>query len=351
MRFFLKWRTLFFVKKITVLDPADFCGGAELSLLELLQSLSQKYQFTLVESGKIKRAFPSEVQRKTMQLPRLRPFRLWTFFQKIREIRAFLRDNPTDILHSNSVRAGFFSAFSGAKKWTHFAHDTTTPRFLAFLFRRADCIFACSELVKNDLVSKGIPSEKITVVFNGIQIPQKPPRPKNSHPKIAIIGRIDPWKGHSIFLKIAQKIPEYDFLIFGNSDEHDLRTVAHEATLRKNASSNVFFRGFQKREKIFAEIDLALHLSLEPEPFGRVILESLAFGVPIFASRNEILQGNFLNDFLIDPHNPEEIVKKICDFLGNPQKQNDFRQAAERRVGDFEMTKWAEKIAQNWENL
>ncbi len=339
------------MKKITFLDPADFCGGAELSLLDLAQELAPFSDLTVLENGKITRDFPPSVRVKTMDFPRLRPFRIALFFQKIRELRAFLADHPPDILHTNSVRAGFFAVFSGVKKWTHFAHDATTPRFFAPFLARADCLFACSEFVKKDLISKGIPAQKIQVVFNGISLPPIFQKPQNLRRKIAMIGRIDPWKGHAIFLKVAEKMPECDFLIFGNSDAHDAKTVAHEQHLRALAPPNVRFCGFENREKIFSCIDATLHLSTETEPFGRVIAESLAFGVPVFATTNEILQGDILDWFNISPENPERIAEKIRHFFVDLPLQRDFEKAARQRAYDFERGKWAKKIAETWENL
>ena len=337
------------MKKITILDPADFAGGAELSVVDLVKALAEKADFTILETGKISRKFPKNVQKKVFFFPKLRPFRLFLFLKTLFRLRAFLRKNPPEILHSNSVRAGFFCAFSGVKKWTHFAHDFTTPRFLATIFCRAKIIFACSEAVKNDLISKKIPAKKIKVVFNGVEIPQNfPQKKRNFRQKIAILGRIDPWKGHELFLKVAEKMPENDFLIFGAAEK---KFEKYEKKLRKTSGKNVFFEGFQNPKTIFKKIDATLHLSQKKEPFGRVILESLAHQIPVFAMENEIFSGKILKTFSLSQKNPAEIAAKIRDFFRDKNLQKDFKKAAKTEAEKFEKKKWAEKIWKIWKNL
>ena len=152
-------------------------------------------------------------------------------------------------------------------------------------------------------------------------------------------------------MKIAAKMPEYDFLVIGKAEEYDQKTIKHEAWLRKIAPNNVTFLGFVPVKNVLPSLDLTLHLSTVQEPFGRVILESLAFAVPVFATKNEILRGSLLKKFVISPRHPESIAKKIRGFFADKSLQKAFRYAAQKRAADFAIEKWAERIAETWEEV
>ena len=104
-----------------------------------------------------------------------------------------------------------------------------------------------------------------------------------------MLGRIAPWKGQDLFLRaFADAFPagsERAVIIgtpmFGEEDfEASLRKLALELGL----AARVEFRGF--REDIWRELaslDVLVHASLIPEPFGQVVLEGMAAGLPVLA--------------------------------------------------------------------
>jgi glycosyltransferase involved in cell wall biosynthesis len=104
-----------------------------------------------------------------------------------------------------------------------------------------------------------------------------------------MVGRIDPWKGQDFFLRaFAQAFPhgpERAVLVgaplFG---EHAYATELRRIVANFGLESRVDFRGF--RDDIWSElaaIDVLVHASLLPEPFGQVVLEGMAAGLPIIS--------------------------------------------------------------------
>jgi glycosyltransferase involved in cell wall biosynthesis len=114
-------------------------------------------------------------------------------------------------------------------------------------------------------------------------------RPGDGELRFGMVGRIAPWKGQDLFLRaFAEAFPsgsERAVVVgepmFGEQDfERELHALADELGL----SERVEFRGF--REDVWEELarlDVLVHASTIPEPFGQVVLEGMAAGLPVIA--------------------------------------------------------------------
>ena len=99
--------------------------------------------------------------------------------------------------------------------------------------------------------------------------------------------------------------------------EVHLRQLVHELDI----ADRVEFRGFQ--EDIWAEfslIDLAVHASTTPEPFGQVVLEAMASGVPVIAS-DEGGPAEVVTDgrdgLLVRPRDPRLLADALLRLAGD----------------------------------
>ncbi|MBI5415159.1 glycosyltransferase family 4 protein [Candidatus Peregrinibacteria bacterium] len=368
--------------QILWLDPADFLGGAELFSLDLFPELSRKFAITVLTgstSSDFAVKIPSNIRVQKFLFPRLKPPSPKTFaafFRTAHELKKFLEKNTYDILHTNSIRTHILASYvlkkiprNRAPKLTFFVHDFTFPSWAVWAFAgRADKIFCCSHAVESDLQAKGISPEKIRVIPNGIRSEKftSNPHKKTPHefPTIAILGRIDEWKGQHIFLeavKILQKsLPNLRWKIIGKSSSYDVSTEKYEKTLREFVQKNSLemsgeFCGFLPSEKALSGIDLLIHASTQKEPFGRVLLEAMAAGVPVIASNlggpQEILR-NDLPEFLISPRDPKLLAEKILTILNSPELLQKFREKSEKIIREkYELSLISEKIGKEWDLL
>ena len=351
--------------KILYLVPADFCGGAEIFAIEIAEKISQYTEIKIVTSGKsenfIKKISP-KVSLEITNFPAISAKKFWNFFIGWRNLKKILKKFPADIILANSVRTALLANFS-QKKWFFFAHDNTFPKMFAKnILKNSQKIFTVSDFISHDLQQKGIFENKICQIYNGIypekftEIKQKKIKKKL---KIGLIGRIDWWKGQDIFVlaaeKLQKKIPEAQFLIFGKSNKYDPKTQEFEKKLQKiileKKIKNVFFRGFEKIEKILSEIDLLVHCSTKPEPFGRTILEAAAAGIPIISTDlpgggKEILPKKF-SKFLISPNNRQKLAQKIIEIHNSfPKVSEQFFLEREKIWKKFSIEKLVQKIWQ-----
>jgi glycosyltransferase involved in cell wall biosynthesis len=161
-------------------------------------------------------------------------------------------------------------------------------------------------------------------------------RSRNGQPFVAaMVGRIAPWKGQDVFLRaFARGFPGGDERavivgapLFGEEEfDRSLRALVGDLGL----GDRVEFRGF--REDVaaeLAEVDALVHASVIPEPFGRVIVEGMAAGLPVLAA---------------GAGGPDEIVTEGVDGLLYPPGDVDTLAATLRRVAAD--TALAERLGQ-----
>jgi glycosyltransferase involved in cell wall biosynthesis len=71
-----------------------------------------------------------------------------------------------------------------------------------------------------------------------------------------------------------------------------------------------------------SDLEVLIHASLRPEPFGRVIIEAMAMRKPVIASKAggplEIVDDG-INGFLVPPGDDAELAEKIVLLLTNPE--------------------------------
>lgn len=345
------------MKKILIIDPANFIGGAELFTIDLLQRLDPKeyevHVLTNEHEAYLEQLKKTKAHVHGFQIPRMKSFSFHAvrhFFSVIAMIRRMVKQYEIDIVQSNSVRAHILATFScigrkfgGRKvKLLWMLHDTTFPRFfLKILIWKPEKVVVSSEYVKN-YYRRMIPKryqEKFTIIPNGIDLQKiqtmhftldlrKELNLGREVRFVGMVGRIDWWKGHDFFIraasKVVAKIPKTRFLIIGASSAHDPKTIEFERSLKElvqdlHLDRDVFFLGFRSNVfEVMRELDVLVHASVVEEPFGRVVLEGMAAGTPVIASPlggpAEMIE-NGVNGLLVDPRETEQLARAICRIL------------------------------------
>ena len=109
-----------------------------------------------------------------------------------------------------------------------------------------------------------------------------------SVPIVGILGRINRWKGHDRFLRIAKLVSEQSdahFVIVGKAmfRDEDFLGELRQMTVDLGISERVHFVPWLEDPRVaYAAIDINCNTS-RAEPFGRTIIEAAACGVPTVA--------------------------------------------------------------------
>ncbi len=226
-------------------------------------------------------------------------------------------------------------------------------RFDRLLLPRVAAYIFISRAIADWLVDTGAPMRKWYVVYNGVDLTEFPdlagerPRiraelglPQDAF-VVALLGRMVPWKGHEVFLDAMERlIPEHPRL-FGCIVGEGWRGSDFEQRLRARVESGplkgrVVFAGFRADvPALLQSVDALAHASIEPEPFGRVIVEAMAARLPIVATAAgavpEILEDG-RTGLLVPPGDAERLALALQRLMREPDLRQRLAAAARREV-------------------
>ena len=114
---------------------------------------------------------------------------------------------------------------------------------------------------------------------------------------IGIVGRLAAWKGQHVFLQAAKIVQEkwqragnntpIRFVLAGGAlfGEADYEAQIKAQAEKDFAPGMVQWRGnIADVPALLSELDILVHASISPEPFGQVVIEGMATGLPVIAS-------------------------------------------------------------------
>jgi len=163
-------------------------------------------------------------------------------------------------------------------------------------------------------------------------------------PIIGFVARMVTWKGHKIFYQALAKVkhyyPNFKVLIVGDTilnweNPNEFKFELHKLADELNISDKLIYTGFRKDiPAIMKAIDIFVHASLK-EPFGLVIIEAMAAGKPVIASKvagplESVVDGE--TGLLVPPGDVEGLTKAILFMLNNQKKQKKMGEAGQKRV-------------------
>jgi glycosyltransferase involved in cell wall biosynthesis len=240
--------------------------------------------------------------------------------------------------------------------------DLCTPmqrRVQKFICRLAECILTNSEAIRQSLIAEGYNPEKITVIRNGIDLSRFGRQPNGSSlrrefgvpshaPVVAMLSRFCPLKGIEYFLEaaaiVAGRFSEARFLLVGDrpiqKDGAIVGDVAYRRELESYAARlglgrRAFFTGFRLDvPELLSEVTVSVLPSLS-EGLSNVLLESMAAGVPIVATRvggNPEVVEDGVTGLLVPARDPSALAKSICSLLEKPEVAQRFGQSGRQRV-------------------
>jgi glycosyltransferase involved in cell wall biosynthesis len=226
---------------------------------------------------------------------------LWAY---ARRIGRFARERQPDLIYTNSLKSDFYGALaarlSGVPVIWHVRdriEESYLPRPAVWLVRiLARHLPACVVANSASTLATLRPSSRMrtAVIASGLTREHiercQGPRHANAVPHVGIIGRLAEWKGQDVFLRAAAALLDAGvvarFRIVGSAmfGEEAFEQQLHQLAATLGVEGNVDFTGFSDVPATLLSLDVLVHASTTPEPFGQVIIEGLAAGLPVVAT-------------------------------------------------------------------
>jgi glycosyltransferase involved in cell wall biosynthesis len=265
-----------------------------------------------------------------------------------------LRAVRPDLVHTNSLKSGLYGTLAARLcrvpvVWH--LHDRLSPDYLpgqtVATLRRAvrnlpNAVVANSEATLNSVGP--IKRRVAAVVPNPVTLPGSAAELRNEVERVGIVGRLAPWKGQDVFLdgfsRVFADTPVIAVVVgaplFGEEEwEERLRRDVE----RLGLDGRVEFRGF--RSDVLTELrrlDVVVHASVVAEPFGQVIVEAMAAGVPVVATAAggaaELVQHD-INGLLYPPGDAGALGEALRRLASDPSLRRRLARAGRERALDF----------------
>lgn len=353
--------------RVVVVDHTAALGGAELALLRLIDALDIDVTVVLFSEGPLAvllRDAGTQVEilplGTSAHLDREQAGRTsWRALRNSVAVLPFvlrlgrrLRQLNPDVIHTTSLKAdllGVPASWIADRPLVWHVHDRISPDYLpAPLVRLIRWLarWAPRRVIVNSIATATtLPGVEAVIAFPGLAADQVIPSPGEWHPPsppvIGILGRISPTKGQLVFVRAAGKVlrrfPQTRFRIVGAAlfGEHAYADQVHNEAAALGIAHAVEFTGFvDDPAGALDQLTACVHASPTAEPFGQVVAEAMARGVPVIATEGggvaEIIAPAGTVDplgLLVPPDQPDALAAAIIDVLDDPEAA---RQRAER---------------------
>jgi len=158
-----------------------------------------------------------------------------------------------------------------------------------------------------------------------------------------IVGGVDAEGGHQRALRVAQElgfpcsagVHPHEARLYNDDIDGELRGLAGRLGIDRAIT---WIEHQRDIAGLFSASDVTIVPSLWSEPFGRVVIESMACETPVVASRvggiSEILTGEFA-EWTVKPGQPEELASRALAIAERSQADPRIGQRARAHVASF----------------
>ena len=234
---------------------------------------------------------------------------------------------------------------------------------------------ATSDFVKKSLLNIEVPQNKLRTIYDGVDVKdcllksdfvqcENIKDYKCGQFNVGLIGCIVDWKGHDVFIEAANILvnelnhKECKYFIVGGMPRENgtLKKQLEKRASSCGLSDHVIFTGHQANVFPFiSKMDIIVHASIKPEPFGRVIIEAMVLGKPVIATKMggplEIIDDG-VNGILIPANSPQMLANTIHELLNNRDKVTSISQEAIKTINaKFNMEKTVKEIENIFEEV
>jgi glycosyltransferase involved in cell wall biosynthesis len=265
-----------------------------------------------------------------------------------------IRQSRPDVVHTNGMKAHVLAAWASPRRlpmvWhlhDFIASRAVMGRLLRMVARPGITGVAVSRAVAEDAAKVFGAKVPVQTVYNAVDLARfapegprvdldaasgLPPAPEGTV-RVGLIGTFATWKGQDVFLEAIAKIDaniaaQARFTIIGGpiyktgGSQWTIEELRGRAD-RLGLGDRIGFAGFQPDPSAAIRgLDVVVHASTRPEPFGRVIVEGMACGKAVIAVNGggsaELFEDN-QTALGIPPDDPSALASAMTRLIADPE--------------------------------
>ncbi|MGG6265128.1 glycosyltransferase family 4 protein [Leptolyngbya sp. AN03gr2] len=294
------------------------------------------------------------------------------FLSYLKQLRRMIQRIQPDLIHSNSIKTHLLLAALRTVRipivWH--IHDfyqsrSLVARILQWAQSSATCAIAVSNSVAKD-ARQLLPNLPIQVIYNAVPIPIIRSI-RNPIVQIGLVATFARWKGHDVFLQAASKVvaelphAPIQFLIIGapiyktQGSQFSMAELQAEVQ-RLKLDRYIQFLGFQSdTTAIYQSLDIVVHASTQPEPFGLVIAEAMSFGKAVIVSNAggaaELVVHNE-NAIAVPSNDVQALAQAMIQLIQCPEQRSMLgRNARRTAIEQFNTERFGTELWQIYRNF
>lgn len=350
-------------------------GGSSTSLLDIVRSLErQRFDPMVVcpEAGELPdRLAEIGVPVVIHPLSRFNREEAWRFLREVAWYLRFLRRNNIALVHGNTS--------ASRRSLLQAAHLARVPYVqhvrngMGKPLESVGCRYATRIVVNSDDAAAALRREptmsfKTVTIHNGVDLTQyeggddrRTELGCGARPVIGFVGQIVPRKGVRTLIEampaVLQRFPETLLTIVGCAppDEAGYEISCRQLVSELQLDEAVRFVGYRRDIPAWMRSFDVFALPTRAEPFGKVVIEAMAAGCPVVATRvggiPEIITAPELGT-LIEPDNPSALAEGILAYMRDRELARATGIAGRRHARErFGLRSMIERLQQVYETV
>ena len=265
----------------------------------------------------------------------------------ILKLATWLKNQKIDLVHVNTldIRAGMASRIAGCRLIGHLRVIFPFTWVDRLFGRLANRIIAVSTAARDHYAGTPSLANRVVVVSNAAELPEAATRALRDEIElpdtttlIGAVGRLDPVKGMEYLIaampEIVRACPHTHLLIVGapgpSEEEQAYGRRLQRLASQENISRFITFTGYRKdAQTLISQLDILVVPSVmlhrgsgvQAEGFGRVVVEAMASGTPVVASRSGGLADVIEHEktgLLVPPESADAIASAVVSLIDSP---------------------------------
>ncbi|WP_128894133.1 glycosyltransferase family 4 protein [Longirhabdus pacifica] len=376
--------------RIAYLDHTSRWSGGEVALYNLLTHPNEDVEPLVIlaehgplaeklqEAGVDVRIIPLDEKVRNRNRNALTPSLLSSCISMMRyghRLGKILTQENIDGIHTNSLKSALYGAVAARKVkkpliWhirdqiaSPYLHPLVAKTLRTLVHILPDGIITNSTSTLSTLQLPQKKLQRAEIIYSAYADKLENPAHQDHREQpfhVLLVGRLAAWKGQHVLLqaaKLLKDVPHVHFWLAGDAlFGEEAYKEELKAFIQHENLQNVTLLGHVDPIKPWLQkAHLLIHTSITPEPFGQVIVEGMACGLPVIASDaggpKEIVVPNETG-LLIEPNKPAVLSEALQWMLDHPEQRKEMGLQGMQRVKQhFVIEQTSHKLTKFYQRL